>query len=319
MDRAPCSSALVRIGRYILRLLPALRLLPSLALAFGSLACTNEDTSTRGPAERYATDVTALVADGAPPTLAAPKRLEGGIRPTERPCWTASGLLLRQFPPELALSRVEKPGMPVFDPSSDAWYASANGMLVRIEPDALPVVTGGIQGVDVDVRAQAGLAVSREPNDTIVLHRFAKGASEREVLMAGPGYFQPRFSPSAHAIVVTESRAGGGRIWVAELGERGEPTVTRELAQGTSPSWHPDGRHLIFARVQHDGSTLKSSTLWMLDVANGEERSVGKLSVPGVHPVVSPGGEWIAMVDGGTGEVLVARFDNPFAGEEGGR
>ncbi len=255
----------------------------------------------------------ALVAEAPVPGLSAP-RLIGAADPGSRgPAWTRGGDLLHEAPRALhGLARVEKPGRPVFDPSSDAWFASANGTIVRVQEHALTVVADGVQGVDLDVRSEAGIAVSREPNNTIVLHRFGKSGENAKVLFAGPGFFHPRLSPKGDAVLVSDGRADGTRIWVAPL--EGDP---REVASGEDASWHPDGRRIVFVRLRNDGHTLVSSALWVVDVSTGEERRVGPVAVPAVRPAVSPDGRMVAFADGRSGDVYLAAFDDSFA--RGGR
>ena len=257
--------------------------------------------------------VSALVAEAPVPRLSTPRHI-GAAEPGSRgPAWTRGGDLLHEAPRALhGLTRVEKPGRPVFDPSSDAWFASANGAIVRVQEHALTVVAEGVQGADIDVRSEAAIAVSREPNNTIVLHRFGKSGANATVLFAGPGFFHPRLSPKGDAVLVSDGRTDGTRIWVAPVG--GEP---REVAPGEDATWHPDGRRIVFVRLRNDGHTLLSSELWVVDSITREERRVGPVAVPAVRPAVSPDGRMVAFADGRSGDVYLAAFDDPFA--QGGR
>jgi dipeptidyl aminopeptidase/acylaminoacyl peptidase len=268
---------------------------------------------TEAPKTEKTVEVRATLADGTTPTLTRPQRLGPCERGALGPTWTRAGEVVREIPIALrGLSRVQKPGLPIFDPSTSAWYASANGSLVRVGEERLPVIADGIQGIDIDVRADLGLAVSREPNDTIVLHHFAKEPPTRRVLLTGSSFFRPRFSRDGDAIVVSESKMGGGRIWVID-GD-GQP---RDVTGGTGPSWHPNGKRLVFARVLHDGKTILSSELWMVDAATGQERRVGTPSVPAVEPAISPDGTQLVFLDGRTRDVYLAHLDDPF--QQGGR
>ena len=277
---------------------------------FAFAACTD---STPPPPEARVVDVPSALADQPEPSLLAPRKLGPCSRGAIGPTWTRAGLLVREAPRSMsALAIVKKPGLPIYDPSTDAWYASANGSLVRLDEGGLRVVADGIQGIDVDVRADQGLAVSREPNDTIVLHRFGDNERSSAVLLRGGAFFRPRFSPNAERILVAESRAGGGHVWIVSL-----DGGARDLTQGSGGSWHPDGEHVVFARVRSDGHTITASELWMASMKTGEERKVGASTVPAIDPVISPDGTLVAFVDGKTRDVFVARLDNPF--EAGGR
>lgn len=248
---------------------------------------------------------------GAHPTLAAPWHVAGPAPGAGMPVWMGPHLV--PYVPRylFGLARSPKPGIPVYDPSADAWFASSAGTLVRLEPDGrLVVVADNIQGIDVDVRAVRGIAVSREPDDSIVVHRWTEGAPVRVAVLRGAGFFRPRFSPDGSRIVVSQSRAEGGHIWVVDESGR-----ARDLTQGYGASWHPDGRRLVFARIQHDARTILSSELWMVDAVTGEERLVGRPAAPAIEPVISPDGGMIVFLHGVTRDVQVARWSDPWARE----
>lgn len=242
-------------------------------------------------------DLSAVSATMLTPTLVGP----AGVEKVD-PLWIDEGLWSARPRQLAALAGVEKPGIPTYDPSSKAWYASANGTLVRLEADGrLVVVADDVQGLDVDVRASAGLAVSREPNDTIVLHRWDSSGTSKQVLLTGPEFFYPRFSPDGAHVLVSESRAEGGRVRVLGLDGAVENTVN-----GYFPAWHPDGQTLVYAQVQDDGERLISSDLYLFDLGTGHETLVAMTPRIEVEPCFSPSGEHLAFVDSRTGEVFIA-------------
>ena len=279
------------------------------ALAVSAVAgCATPDTdsTSAGSVDRYAAEKLAT------PTLAFPRRLRAANpfdTPARSPVWTVDGSIVSDFEfVDRRLARFRYRGTPVYDPSSGNWLAFANGAIVRIENDALIVVADGVQGRDVDVRERAGIAVSREPNDTIVLHRFSERGLDSTVLLAGSGFFNPRFSPDCDSILVSESRADGARIWVVSLSGS-----ARELTFGDYPSWHPDGGRVVFVRLTDDGYSLTSSQLWSVDVVSREARLVGAVSIAAILPSVSPDGSSVAFVDGRNGDSYVSEFEDPFA------
>lgn len=227
---------------------------------------------------------------GPRPTFQRPHRLRLRDASRVRPAWTHAGL--RVTPP--VLPKDEGYGFPIYDPESRSWYATAQGVLVRLEPDGSRIVVlEGMRAIDVDVRAKRRLAVSREPDDTIVLHDWTAREHRRTVLLSGHQFFNPRFSPDGSRILVTESRAEGGRIWM--VSRDGAPV---DLGQGYGASWHPDGARIVFTRIAHDRHTILSSDVYLLDLATRRESKLAHTETPvALEPVVSLDGKWIAFTD----------------------
>jgi hypothetical protein len=233
-----------------------------------------------------------------------------------RPIWTSKGLMLAQSEKLWGLGAVERPGTPTFDPQSQAWYATAQGCLVRLEPDGrMPVILEDMDAIDVDVRARRGIAVAREADDTIVLHRWAGKEHRRQVVLRGPQFFNPRFSPDGRKVLVAESRAGGGHIWLVGLDGKAQ-----DLGQGYGATWHPDGKRVLFTRVANDGHTVTASEVRMMSLADRREWLVAATSGAdsALDPVLSPDGAYLAYAAGTTGEARVIRFEDPQS-KNGGR
>ncbi len=265
-------------------------------------------------------------------TLQKPLRLrrscDGSIR---TPVWTHQGLWTRAPRRPHGLATVERAGHPTYDPDARAWIAAANGSLVRVQPDGrLIVLTHGLQGIDVDARASRGVAVSREPDHTIVLTRFAPGGrpcarrngpearralersdqcrASRRVLLRGSRFFGPRLSRDGTRVLVSESRAAGGHTWVVP--SNAAAGAPRDLGQSYDAAWHPDGRSVIVSRVRHDGSRITAADLWTLD-ARGRapaRRLTRTPTLAEIEPAISPAGTWIAFVDAGSGDLYLARL-----------
>jgi hypothetical protein len=236
-------------------------------------------------------------------SLASPVRLAVARRPG--PVWTDTGLLPRAPEPRalFGLSAIERPGAPVFDATSRAWFASANGCLVEVRADGrLPVLVSGVQGVDVDVRGALRVAVSREPDHTIVLHRWG-GSRDRRVLLRGDRYFRPRLSPDGRRLLVGESRPDGGQMWMLPL-DGGAPV---DLGVGTGGTWLRDSRRVLCSRVESDGHRITGADLWWVDTVTRRGGIVAR--TPRVHEteaVVSPDGAWVVFVDARTGDLMLA-------------
>lgn len=248
----------------------------------------------------------------APATLANPLVLRWDCDGACDPSFRDGEIVLQPSRTLQGLASVEHPGVAVWDPSSAAWYASANGALVRVEEgEGLTVFAVDVQGIDVDVRLAAGLAVSREPDDTISLHDLA-GGCERRVLLSGPGFFHPRFDPAARQVLVHESRAAGGRVWLIDLAE----DEARVLVEGYAAAWHPDGDRVVFSRIRHDGERVTAADLWEVDVATGLERCLAATAgVAEVEAAISPDGDWIVYRDSLTNTLRWATYPD-IAGQQ---
>ena len=252
-------------------------------------------------------------------SLAAPVQVAPPLsrtdEPTRRrpdPVWTPHGLWAT--PPAVATPVDEVPVSPaVWDPSSASWCATTAGALVRVGEDgSLRVVVDDVQGRDFDVRAQARVAVSCEPGGRVMLHRFDGAELRRSVLLEGTRYFQPRLSPSGDAVLVAESRGGGGHVWLVRL----DDGVPHDLGPGYGAAWHPDGERVWFARIENDGLRVIAADLWQWDLRSGSEtRLTWTPGLAETEPALSPDGRFVAWVDGRTGAVLAGPVP---AAREGG-
>jgi hypothetical protein len=245
------------------------------------------------------------LADGAIASFGQPLKIAKRGNVAHDPLWSLDGLFATRPAGRLGVRTDDGPGHWTYDASSKAWYASSAGVIVRLDPGGrLVAVADGVQGIDVDVRAGKGLAVSREPDHTIVLHRLAGPDKGRKTLLKGAAFFAPRFSTDGSRILVAESRRIGGHFWVVGLDGK-----AKDLGYGYGAVWHPDGRRVVYARVEHDAEEVTGAELWIKDVDTGAERRL-TLS-PGfaeVEPAVSPDGKWISFANAMTGELFLARM-----------
>lgn len=260
-------------------------------------------------------------ADGV--TLQAPRVVGGPVTTARKatrlpdPAWTRHGLWA--LPPTPTRESGDVPvSQAVYDPSSDAWFAVTAGVLVRLGPDgAQTAFLDDVQGRDFDVRARERVVVWREQGDRIVLARLGDGGraasrtGDRTVLLDGQRFFGPRLSPAGDAVLVSERRPGGGHVWVVDL----DSGAARDLGVGHGPAWHPDGRHVLFARIEHDGRHVTGADLYVR--ALDEAAPVRLTATPDraeMEPAVSPDGRLVGFVDGRTGDLLVGALPKAWRG-----
>lgn len=208
------------------------------------------------------------------------------------PFFAGQALYLRPFQGPLA--NQEKAGVAWWDRHTSSWYGAANGTLVRVKEDGRLVVVGdNVQGRDGDVRSDLGRLVTREPDNTIVLHRFGASRQGRKVLLKGEQYFHPRLSPDGRTVLVAASHKGAGRMVLVNSREE----VT-DLGQGYGAAWHPHGKRIVFARIVHDSRRILSSRLWLMEADSQKMSPVSlpKQMIP-VEPAFSDDGRWLAFVD----------------------
>jgi len=107
---------------------------------------------------------------------------------------------------------------------------------------------------------------------------------------------QPAFSPDGERIAFRSSRDGGGIFLMGRTGE----AARRLTRRGFKPTWSPDGRDIAFTTENADldpQNTLGLSSLWVVNVATGDERQLGQ--VDAVLPSWSPHGQRIAYTTRG--------------------
>lgn len=107
-----------------------------------------------------------------------------------------------------------------------------------------------------------------------------------------PGYGSPVGSPEQGKYVVP---AFDGNLYVANA--NGGDAVN--LGQGTSPTWSPDGRYIIYTRATDDGARLTSSELWMSSPDGSWQSQLTNDGIIKESPSWSPDGKSISyIVDG---------------------
>ena len=149
-------------------------------------------------------------------------------------------------------------------------------------------------------------------NADIYLQRVGGGNPVNLTRDSPLGDTQPAFSPDGQQIAFRSEREGGGLFVMGATGE----SARRLTDFGYNPAWSPDGREIAFATEGVAGAVQRrlASQLWVVNVASGQRRLVGKNDA--VQPSWSPQGRRIAywaLLSGGARRVL---WTIPAAGGE---
>lgn len=95
----------------------------------------------------------------------------------------------------------------------------------------------------------------------------------------------------------------------ADTGER------RHTIPGTHPAWEPDGRAILFDRIEVEAYKVKQSELWRLDVESGKATPLTRSEQLERHPALSPGQDLLAYIESRTGHLHLMPYDRrPFDG-----
>lgn len=237
------------------------------------------------------------------PTVQRPHRLPDALRRLPDPVFADTGLW-RRPPAPPADARLQF-GTATWDPSSSAWFLPVSGMVVRLTKERqLHHLLDGVDSLDVHIRTAAGLLVARTGDDRIILRRLGGKPVADRTLLQGPGFFEPRLSPDGRQVLVSQSHAEGGRMWVVDLNGG-----KRDVGQGYGPVWLPGGEGLVFARVQGRSQQVRAAELWQLTLADGRARQLTATPhVAELEPTVSADGHWLAYADAITGDLCVAAW-----------
>ena len=84
----------------------------------------------------------------------------------------------------------------------------------------------------------------------------ANGANPRALDTGSPDYIpeaSPRWSPSGDRIVFTSTRSGTSQVYVLPVAGGTALQLSHETRGGFSPSWMPDGKHVLYTSVSGEG------------------------------------------------------------------
>ncbi len=115
-----------------------------------------------------------------------------------------------------------------------------------------------------------------------------KSGAEEHLLS---GAFSPSWSPDGTHIAVDAGWGGAHRIWVTDKNGLNPRQVTSDSSNEVahmSPRWSPDGKRLVFRRLQQPKSDIV-----VVDLATGATTWVTHDDVVDVNPAWSPSGRFI--------------------------
>ncbi|HEY7028137.1 MAG TPA: protein kinase [Gemmatimonadales bacterium] len=135
-----------------------------------------------------------------------------------------------------------------------------------------------------------------EPGDVLGLYAEGgdvwtvdpKSGAEEHLLS---GAFSPSWSPDGNHIAVDAGWGGAHRIWVTDKNGHNPRQVTSDSSNEVahmSPRWSPDGKRLVFRRLQQPKSDIV-----VVDLATGKTAWVTHDDVVDVNPAWSPSGRFI--------------------------
>ena len=78
-----------------------------------------------------------------------------------------------------------------------------------------------------------------------------------------PDGFNPAYAPDGRRLAFDATYAGGRRIWISDSGGRNPRQITSDSSEAvvhSEPRWSPDGRKLVFRRVEKIKSDISRST-----------------------------------------------------------
>ncbi len=96
------------------------------------------------------------------------------------------------------------------------------------------------------------------------------------------------FGPSRNEVTYVMHKDNNTDIFVSELGGSSMRRMTTNRAIDVSPSWSPDGKHMVFMSDRSG-----TPQLYILDVESGQERRITYKGEYNASPSWSPTGEWI--------------------------
>jgi len=170
------------------------------------------------------------------------------------------------------------------------WSADALRLGIRSPEQsatALPMLARDISGHEVAPLEPEGAVRAWAEDDVIIV---AAGEKRAELAPPGDRYFDPQVSPDG-TFVVFRGLTTGLYLW-----ERAEDRLLH-LGFGDHAAFSPDGRWLIFDRLEDDGARFTAGSLYLTDLRHPERRTA-PLPAEGLvhHPSIA--GDTVVFLEG---------------------
>ncbi|MFQ5422764.1 MAG: TolB family protein [Phycisphaerae bacterium] len=150
-----------------------------------------------------------------------------------------------------------------------------------------------VDGADFDpalsaTSEQLVFASTRHSRFSHLYRKSIDGATITQITDARANDAQPVFNPTGQRIAFTSDRSGNWDIWVVDADGRNPMQVSNALLPELHPSWSPNGRSLVYCRINPKESR---GELWVAELDHpGVRRLIGE----GMFPAWSPTGAKIA-------------------------
>lgn len=144
---------------------------------------------------------------------------------------------------------------------------------------------------DPDIDPTGKLIVYASTRNSPNSHLYVKsinGATITQITDGAGNDTQPKFDPTGARIAFSSDRGGHWDVWAVDANGRNPIQITNNAMPELCPSWAPDGKRLVYCRVNPKANR---SELWVVGMDNpGVKRLIGE----GLFPAWSPKGNKIA-------------------------
>ena len=204
-----------------------------------------------------------------------------------------------------------RPGDGVPDPSGRIAFGRITRMddfygqivaLYAIDPDGSDLV----QLTDGDSATPAWSPDGRQlaftkamPDGSFQVAVMAADGSDVRVLTSGPGVSEtPTWAPDGswmaygHAPTLPEDDTWHTSIYRMDADGSNQELLGDPDTFDTEPKLSPDGKEVVFTRLRFEGDS-QHQTIWVRDLASGDERAIEAAGDSPEHPNWSPDGKWI--------------------------